>query len=103
MQIKFIKIIFLWLWLISLTACNNTKKQEKELAPEVFKKAIQIGEAQAVVKIIQRAQQNPCQPIYLFNYLDDNNKQEVNLINIKCKSLGLPDPNKTIKKTLKSN
>lgn len=77
---------------LSLIGCGKGEKSDKvsDIEPEILAQVLKTGEAQAIVKLIARAKQSPCQPIYLFNNVDSNNKQEVNLINVACESLNLP-------------
>ncbi len=86
--------------LLMLTACSQ--EQEKAIDPEILTQATRAGESSAIIKIIQRAETEPCQPIYLFNHLDEDNKQEVNLINIECEALNLPGLTNTEEQDIKT-
>lgn len=87
---KSVKISALILSAVTLTACMGGEKDSAELNQQL-NQAAQVGQAQAIAQIIERASVEPCQPINLFNNVDENNKIEVNLINIACESLDLPE------------
>jgi len=86
---KSIKILALLLATVTLAACGGDDASEEEM--QQLAQAAQIGQAQAIAQIIDRAMTEPCQPVNLFNNLDENNKKEVNLINVACESLDLPE------------
>lgn len=84
---KTLKLSALILATLTLAACGGADEEEMQ---QQMAQAAQIGQAQAIAEIIERANTEPCQPINLFNNLDENDKKEVNLINIACESLDLP-------------
>ena len=84
---KFVALLTVALF---LTACGTKGPSEEELRQQL-NAATQIGQAQAIAEIIERSLAQPCQPVNLFNNIDENNRKEVNLINITCEGLGLPD------------
>ena len=85
---KTLKLSALLLATVALAACDDADEAEKQ---QQMAQAAQIGQAQAIAEIIERANAEPCQPINLFNNLYENNKKEVNLINIACENLDLPE------------
>lgn len=87
---KSVKIMALLLATVALAACDDDKSEVSEETQAQLEQAAQIGQAQAIAQIIERAMTEPCQPINLFNNIDENNKKEVNLINIACESLDIP-------------
>lgn len=77
---------------VTLAACGNNKPAPTEAETQKqMAVAAQVGQAQAIAEIIDRSMAEPCQPINLFNKQDEKNPKEVNLINIACESLDLPD------------
>jgi len=74
---------------LTLVACGDDTPDEEMQAK--LNQAAQVGQAQAIAQIIERTSAEPCQPINLFNNIDENNKKEVNLINIACENLDLPE------------
>jgi len=89
---KSTKIIALMLATITLAACGGSDDAPSEAEmQQQMAVAAQIGQAQAIAEIIERSMTEPCQPINLFNNQDENNPKEVNLINIACESLDLPE------------
>ncbi len=88
---KSLKLSALLLTTVLLAACGGTDAPDEAEMQQQMAQAAQIGQAQAIAQIIDRAMAEPCQPINLFNNLDEENKKEVNLINIACESLDLPE------------
>lgn len=90
---KTLKLSVLLLTTALLAACGTDKTPDPDQADlqQQMAQAAQIGQAQTIAQIIDRAMAEPCQPINLFNNLDENNKKEVNLINVACESLNLPE------------
>lgn len=86
---KTFKILALLMTAATLTACMGGDSDEE--LNQKLNQAAQVGQAQAIAQIIERAVAQPCQPINLFNNIDENNKKEVNLINVSCESLNLPE------------
>lgn len=87
---KFLQYTALLVLPLTLAACSVGGPSEEELQ-EQMAAAAQIGQAQAIATIIDRSIAEPCQPINLYNNVDEANKKEVNLINVACESLNLPD------------
>ena len=85
---KTFKITALFLTAFTLSACMGDSEEELN---QKLNQAAQVGQAQAIAQIIERSMAEPCQPINLFNNIDENNKKEVNLINVACESLNLPE------------
>lgn len=56
-----------------------------------LEKAVKTGQLATIIQVIEQSIAAPCQTINLFNNADPNNPREVNLINIQCEGLGLPD------------
>ena len=92
---KITKFAALALALLTITACSSDKEMAGDMSEEALNQqlaqAAQIGQAQAIAEIIERTITQPCQPINLFNNIDEGNKKEVNLINIACENLDLPE------------
>ncbi|NCP67759.1 hypothetical protein GW777_05980 [Candidatus Peregrinibacteria bacterium] len=88
---KSIKLSALLLTTVLLAACGSDNAPDEAEMQQQMAQAAQIGQAQAIAQIIDRAMAEPCQPINLFNNLDEANKKEVNLINVACESLDLPE------------
>jgi len=88
---KTLKLSALLLATVTLAACGGSEAPNEAEMQQQMAQAAQIGQAQAIAEIIERAGAEPCQPINLFNNLDENNKKEVNLINVACESLDLPE------------
>ena len=88
---KYVQISALVLTAVTLAACGGKGGSSDEELNQQLNTAAQVGQAQAIAQIIERAMADPCQPINLFNNIDENNKKEVNLINIACESLNLPE------------
>ncbi len=88
---KTLQLSALLLTTLSLAACGSNDAPDEAKMQQQMAQAAQIGQAQAIAEIIERANAEPCQPINLFNNLDENNKKEVNLINIACESLDIPE------------
>lgn len=86
---KTLKLSALILTALTLTACMGGESDEE--LNEKLNQAARVGQAQAIAQIIERAMAEPCQPINLFNNIDEENKKEVNLINVSCESLNLPE------------
>lgn len=89
-----VKLSALALAALTLTACMEDDKHDNDNQAEMdtkLEQAAQIGQAQAIAQIIERTMAEPCQPINLFNNIDENNRKEVNLINVACESLDLPE------------
>ena len=60
-----------------------------------FDQGVRTGQLATVVQLINQSTADPCRTINLFNRSDENNQQEVNLINITCEGLNLPDINES--------
>lgn len=88
---KSLKLSALLLTIVLLAACGGSDAPDEAALQQQMAQAAQIGQAQAIAQIIDRAMAEPCQPINLFNNLDENNMKEVNLINVACESLDLPE------------
>ncbi len=70
-------------------------KKDATITPDspAYQEALKVGQLATVVEIIERGLTNPCQTIYLYNKSDEANPREVNLINVTCEGLNLPDIN----------
>lgn len=77
---------------VVLTGCTMPW-QEAEIGPgnAAFDQGVAIGQQATVVQLIEQSLENPCQTINLYNRADTENPREVNLINIQCEGLNLPD------------
>ena len=91
---KITKYAFVLALPLVLAACSTDKETDEERQQQLAT-AAQIGQAQAIAEIIERSMAQPCQPVNLFNNVDENNKKEVNLINVACESLNLPEISET--------
>jgi hypothetical protein len=90
LKMKSLKLSALLLTTVVLAACGTDGAPDEAEMQQQMAQAAQIGQAQAIAQIIDRAMTEPCQPINLFNNLDEANLKEVNLINVACESLDLP-------------
>ncbi len=88
---NFITFCSLIIVALAITACKDGKHRNDEVDKQTIEAALRTGQAQAISEIIARAKNAPCQPVNLFNHLDENNKVEVNLINVECEALELPE------------
>lgn len=77
---------------IALVGCGtggSTPSAEEREAE--IQQALQAGSAIAISQIIEQAVKAPCETVYLFNRSDEENPLEVNLINVACEELDLPE------------
>jgi len=58
-----------------------------------FDQGVLTGQFATIVQVVNQALEAPCQTINLYNKSDEANPKEVNLINITCEGLNLPDIN----------
>jgi hypothetical protein len=98
-KMKSTKILFLLLATVTLAACGGGETATNQPAlpttdaemQQQMALAAQFGQEQAISAIITRTMEQPCQPINLFNNSNPENFMEVNLINVTCEELDLPE------------
>ena len=75
---------------------GNSNSAAAEPGNPTFDKGVKTGQLATVVQLINQSTTAPCQTINLFNKSNPENQQEVNLINITCEGLNLPDINQAV-------
>jgi len=87
--------------LIVASAFGGYQYSQSQFQPgsPAFDQAAKTGQILTIVQVVDQAIANPCRAINLFNKADENNPKEVNLINVTCEGLNLPDINRDAENT----
>lgn len=75
---------------------GNSNSVAAEPGNPAFDQGVKTGQLATVVQLINQSTADPCRTINLFNKSNPDNQQEVNLINITCEGLNLPDINEAV-------